>query len=108
MTWFLLGYLAALLYVSANRHKFARLASLRLAWIFFACIPLSHFFFALLRAGNFGDTRDMALVEIWNDGVVWLLLGISILYLAGSVAPPAIEPADRASVPPPPPPPPLS
>jgi hypothetical protein len=101
MTWILIAYLAALLYVSANQQKFANPAALRPAWLWFAAVPISHFFFTLIRAGNFGDPRDLALVEIWSEGFQWLLLGVSIVYLAGAVAP--RRGGDWTASPPPPP-----
>jgi len=101
MTWIYIAYLAALLYVSTNRQRFGHPGSLRLAWLYYAAIGFSHFFFTLFRAGNFSDSRDLALVEIWSEGVQWLLLGISLVYLAGTVAPPRDDAA--VSTPPSPP-----
>ena len=103
MTWILIAYLAALLYVSANQQKFAYPAALRPAWLWFAAIPISHFIFALFRVGNSRDPRDLALIEIWAEGFQWLLLGISIVFLARAVAP--WRGTDwSAPLPPPPPP----
>ena len=87
ITWLLIAYLLALTFLSINRQKFSDTGSLRMAWLWLAGVPLSHFFFSLFRAGNFGSTRDLALVEIWADGFAWLLLGISLLCLAGILAP---------------------
>jgi hypothetical protein len=87
MTWLLIAYLIALLYIALRRGTSGNADAYRRAWIAFAAIPLSHFFFTLLRAGNFGDSRDLALVEIWADGFEWLLLGISMLFLTGTLAP---------------------
>jgi len=87
MTWILIGYLFALLYIATHREKLASSDSLRMAWIWFALIPITHFVFDLFRAGNVGSTGDLALVEIWDAGLAWLLLGISLLSLTGVVAP---------------------
>jgi hypothetical protein len=87
MHWLLIAYLIVLVFVAYRHDKFGRGGSLRRAWLAFAAIPLSHFFFTLLRAGNFADSRDLALIEIWSDGIVWLLLGISLWSLGGVLAP---------------------
>ena len=86
MNWFLIAYLLALVYL-ANRERLGRMDSFRLAWIWFALIPISHFLFALIRVSNLRSPNDLALTEIWADGIAWLLLGISMFYLIGSVAP---------------------
>jgi hypothetical protein len=83
MTWMLIAYLFGLLYVAVNRNKLAKSVSLRAAWVWFALVPLSQFVFALFRAGNIRSTTDLALVEIWADGIGWLFLGISLLCLTG-------------------------
>ena len=87
MTWLLIAYLLGLIYLAANRDRLRRTDSFRMAWIWFALIPISHFVFALFRVGNLRSSNDLALIEIWADGIAWLLLGISILFLTGSVAP---------------------
>jgi len=72
----------------ANKDRF------RIAWILFASIPLSHFAFTLLRAVFVNSGRrsprmagHLASVEIWASGVVWLLLGISLIMLLYSIIP---------------------
>jgi hypothetical protein len=87
MTWLLTAYFLGLIYLAVNRERLGRTDSFRMAWIWFALIPISHFVFALFRVGNLRSPGDLALIEIWSDGIAWLLLGISMLYLAGSVAP---------------------
>jgi len=87
MTWILVAYLIALIYLSTRREKSSSNASLRQAWITFALIPLSHFVFTLFRIGNYQHPRDLALIELWATGFEWLLLGISLLFLTGTIAP---------------------
>ena len=87
MTWILGAYLIALLYLSVRREKSSDNGSFRQAWITFAMIPFSHFFFTLVRAGNYPNPRDLALIEIWANGFEWLLLGISLMFLTGTIAP---------------------
>ena len=87
MTWILSAYLIALLYLSVRREKSSDNDSFRKAWIAFALIPFSHFFFTLVRAGNYPNPRDLALIEIWANGFEWLLLGISFMFLTGTIAP---------------------
>ena len=95
MTWLLITYLLALVYLSVYREKLGKANSLRPAWNSFSMVPISHFVFALFRAGNVDSTKDLALVEIWADGISWLLLGISFLFLAQTLAP---ERAGKAEV----------
>ena len=94
--WFLLGYLAALLFFAANPSRIANRASFRTAWVWFAIIPVSNFIFMLFRAGNTKSPRDMALVEIWANGVPWLLLAVSLFALLN-----ALVPGDSGTGPPP-------
>ena len=87
MNWILVAYLAALVFLSVKTSDGAKLASLRTAWITFALIPLSEFLMHLLQAGNFGDSRSIALIGIWSLALPSLLLGISFLFLTGVIAP---------------------
>jgi hypothetical protein len=103
MTWLLIAYLLVLVYFTVNPGKRGRPGSFRLAWLLFAGIPLSHFFFALVRAGNMRDPRDLALTEVWADGVAWLLLGLSLIFLINAIAPAEENPNRGANFPPPPP-----
>lgn len=91
MNWILIAYLIALLYLALNRSKLPNPLALRSAWIAFALIPISHFVFTLFRIGNLRDPRALALVELWADGIAWLLLGISFLFLTASIAPASRE-----------------
>jgi hypothetical protein len=95
MTWLLITYLLALIYLSVYREKLGKANSLRPAWNSFRHGADQYFVFALFRAGNVDSTKDLALVEIWADGVSWLLLGISFLFLAQTLAP---ERAGKAEV----------
>ncbi len=83
MNWILIAYLVVLVFLSTRQAALPRDASLRTAWKWFAVIPLSEFFFTLVRAGNSRDSQDLLLVEIWATGFAWLLLGISLFCLRG-------------------------
>jgi hypothetical protein len=85
MTWILIAYLIGLLYLATHREKLPIGASLRTPWVWFALVPIIQFVFSLIRARYVG--YDLELVEIWSDGISWLLLGISLLCLTGSLAP---------------------
>jgi hypothetical protein len=104
MNWILIAYLFVLIFLAVKRDKFPSALALRPAWICFALIPVSYFAFAVFRAGNIRDPRDMALIEIWANGIEGLLLGLSMLSLTGMLAP---HPGwgdyrDQSSPPPPP------
>ena len=86
MNWILIAYLFGLLYLATHKEKIPGAGSLRTAWIWFALIPISQFFFSLFRAGSVNSPPDLALVEIWADGIGGLLLGISFLCLTSSIA----------------------
>ncbi len=85
--WILLGYLAALVFFAATPNRIANRASFRTAWIWFSLIPVSNFIFMLFRAGNTKSPRDAALVEIWANGVPWLLLAVSLFALLNALVP---------------------
>lgn len=85
MKWIYLTYLLGLFYYAANQNKVVNKDAFRLAWIWFAIIPVSHFFFALLRAANHQSARDLRLVEIWADGIPPLLFGISLFMMLGAL-----------------------
>ena len=77
MNWLLIVYLLVLVYF-VSREKLGETDSLRLAWIWFALIPISHFVFAMIRVSNSRSPSDLALTGVWEDGIDWLLLGISM------------------------------
>ena len=85
MTWILIAYLLVLIYLALHREKLVKGGSLRLAWMWFVAIPISHFVFALIRVGNVTSPRDLALIELWADGIEWLLLGGSLFVLTGAL-----------------------
>ena len=101
MNWLLIVYLLVLVFLAFKRDRFADSTPLRPAWMAFALIPISWCLFALIRAGNFRDARDLALIEIWANGIEALLLGVSMLFLTGLLAP---HPWSNRTAPPPPPP----
>ena len=78
MTWLILAQLVNLSLISYNKDKLKSTASLRSAWNWFFGVFFSHAFFTLFRAGNY---IDLALVEIWATGFVWLFLGMSTFQL---------------------------
>jgi hypothetical protein len=83
MHWLLPPYLLALVYLATHKDKLSQRVSLGAAWIWFALIPISQFTFALFSAGNIDSTRDLALIQIWADGIGWLFLGISLFCISG-------------------------
>jgi hypothetical protein len=93
MNWIIATYLLALVYLSTHQERLPKRVSLHGAWFWFSLMPIGQFVFSLLRAANIRDPRDLALVEIWADGVGWLLLGISLLSLTGSIAAVQAQPA---------------
>jgi hypothetical protein len=78
MNWFLVAYLVALAYLTVQKKD-----SLGSAWFWLGILAFSHTVFALFRAGNATNPRDLILVEIWANGFEWLFLGLSIRSLAG-------------------------
>lgn len=87
MPWLLCAYLLGLLYFIANPQKVVNRGAFRTAWIWFALVPVSNFVFALFRAGNIRSTSELALIEVWSDGIAWLLLAISLFVLIGALLP---------------------
>jgi len=85
-----------------NRSRLPKRGSLRAAWVWFALIPLTQFVFALFRAGTGGSARDLMLVEMWADGVGWLLLGLSLLCLTDLFGDPDHTNAEPGAPPEPP------
>ena len=84
MHWLLIAQLLALTFVSAQPSPVASRGGMRQAWFWLSLAPLSQFAMALFRAGNMRSSRDLALVEVWANGFVWLFLGLSIVSLGGS------------------------
>ena len=82
MNWFFAAYLIALAYLTVHKNG-SHTSSLPKPWCWLAMLPITHFVFALFRAGNVRDTRDMVLIEIWANGFEWLFVGISMFTLAG-------------------------
>ena len=98
MNYLSVTLLVTLVVISFRSDKAPNPSGIRMAWIWFACIPFTHVVTTLFRAGNYRNPYDIALVEIWSDGFQWLFLGLSILALVNVFAPAA---APRASSPPP-------
>ena len=94
MTWLLIAYGLGLFYFLVRQDQVVNKDHFRIAWIFFASIPLSHFIFTLLRAMFVNPKRpsprmagNLASIELWASGVEWLLLGISLIVLLYSIIP---------------------
>ncbi len=87
MIWLQIVYLLVLVYLVVDQSKISDKGLFRGAWITFALIPISNFVFTLFRAGNIRSTMDLALVEVWANGISWLLLGISFLTLINALIP---------------------
>jgi hypothetical protein len=81
MHWLLIAQLLVLTFVSVRMDAAAARGGLTMAWCCLAAAPLSRFVMALFRAGNMGIARDMALIEVWADGLTWLFVGLSIFCL---------------------------
>ncbi|WP_367871385.1 hypothetical protein [Luteolibacter sp. Populi] len=87
MNYLLIALLIVIAGFSFRSDKLSNPASLRMAWIWFACVPFTNAATAVLRVGSFRDAGDIALVEIWSIGFQWLFLGLSILALAKAIIP---------------------
>lgn len=88
LTAYLVGLLAFTLHYDHVRDR----QRFRQAWIVFALIPACHVFFTFVRAMaftsyEFEKVENLALVSVWNDGLVWLLFAISIFRLIGALLP---------------------
>ena len=94
MTWLLIAYGVGLFFFLVRQDLVVNKDRFRIAWIIFASIPLSHFFFAFIRAVSINPQRPsprmagtIASIELWSSGVEWLLLGISLIVFLYSVIP---------------------
>ena len=87
MTWILIAYLVALIFLAYKHEKIANLTAFRVSWLFFTLVLGSHFLFTLFRAGNFGSSRAMTLVEIWANGLPWFFLTINFFVLMFTLLP---------------------
>lgn len=81
MIWMLIAYLTGMFVLIMNPQRVPNKESFRTAWIWFAWIPLSHFVFALFKAGNMRSADDLALIAVWEEGVGWLCLAFSMFAL---------------------------
>lgn len=86
MTWILVAYLLLLGLFTFKPERAPSEFALRKAWTWVALIGISHAVFALFRAGNYRNPNDLMLAGIWEDGVGWLLLGLSMLALASGLS----------------------
>jgi hypothetical protein len=95
MTWIYLVYLLGLLYFATNQNRIVNKKGFRLAWIWFAIIPLSQFVFTLFRAGNSRSSGDLLLIEMWAEGIAQLLFGISLILMLGALVTKDSEDAEQ-------------
>lgn len=87
MSWIQIAYLLALIFIATKLEDPVRRVSFRKAWIPFALTPLWEFLMHLFRAGKHDDVEALQLIAIWDGAVSSLLLGISLLFLLGVIAP---------------------
>ncbi len=87
MIWLHTLYLLGLLVLGMKLQDPSRRRSFRRAWIAFALIPVWQFLMHLFRAGSLRSPHDLAVIEVWNQAVPSLLLGLSFLLLVGALAP---------------------
>jgi hypothetical protein len=85
MPWVLAAYLLALALFTFKADEIVPRETLGNAWRWLAGVGVCHFIFALVRAGNTRDPQDLIVAGIWEEGVSWLLLGISIFSLVGGL-----------------------
>jgi len=80
MTWIIIAYLIALVFLSCNSGRLKSTANLKPAWGWFACI---FFIKAIAEAISNGldRSKELALLESWSTVAIWLVLGISVAQL---------------------------
>lgn len=83
--WLVVVQFLALLFFSFRQEKVLSAREFRLSWSFLSAVIVSRFVFALFRAGNYRNAHDLLLIGIWEDGVGWLLLGLSVYQLMKSL-----------------------
>jgi hypothetical protein len=77
---------SGLIFLSTRLEGTSKRGSFHAAWIFFAPIPLWQLIMHLFRAGDIRSSRTLQLIEIWDQAVPCLLLGVSLLCLSGALA----------------------
>lgn len=80
-TWLFLAYGSALYWLLIRPALVKKPDSLRVAWRWYATAMLCHACFAVFRAANADSVADLAIVEIWSQGMSWACLGICTLFL---------------------------
>ena len=92
MIWIMLVYGTFLFFLAYERKRITSPSAFRVAWILYAAIPFSHALFVLFKAGNSRSPQGLVLVTIWEDGMAWLFLGISLVALLNALVPAASSP----------------
>jgi len=77
-SWLFLVYGIGLFYLFINPEKAPNRNALKEAWFYFVGAIAVVFIFTFIRAGSIGNTKDMALTEIWSIGISWTLVSISM------------------------------
>jgi hypothetical protein len=85
-------YLLGLLFFAFKKEQVANHRRLRMAWVMLALIALCQALFTLIHALAFtSDSHDLAenlaLVEVWKEGAIWLLFAIGLLFLMSALVP---------------------
>lgn len=86
MPWILAAYVIALTALTFKADQLVPREALGNAWRWLGGVGVCHLIFAIYRAGNTPNPKDLMLAGIWEDGVSWLLLGISMFCLAGGIS----------------------
>ena len=87
MNWFLVIYFLALVYLATSDRIILSRTSLKNAWFFLALIPFAEVIFSMIRIGNRRGPSDLMRIELWSNGITWLLLGISLFSLINALFP---------------------
>ena len=85
MPWILVAYLIALALLTLKADEILPREALGNAWRWLGGVAVCHFIFAVVRAGNTRAPQDLLLAGFWEEGISWLLLGISIFSLVGGL-----------------------
>lgn len=85
-------YLLGLLFFALKKNRVANHHQLRMAWVMLALIALCHAFFTLIHAMVFTSephdlAKNLALVEVWKEGAIWLLFGIGLMFFMSALLP---------------------
>lgn len=82
MTWIIVAYLLTLAFLSVQQEKLPNSAGLQKAWFFFALAFFSKVVVTLYQANNLRNPRDIMCGQLWQEGLPFLFIGISVLSLS--------------------------